>query len=1043
MREKPKLPHGLFKGLLTLALASSPSIYAQDDTDEDEIYELSPFTVDASDDEGYQTTNTLSGTRLNTENRYVGASVTEVTQQLLEDLAVDNFEDVLNYVPNSAPAESGGLTADPTGNEQIFGVRYRVRGFLLTGFSRDFFKTRVAPDSYNTERMSFSRGPNSVLFGIAEPGGVTNAVSSRAAWENSNSIGMRFDTWDSTRYDANFNRVLLEDKLALRVATVYDDHRNHRNPWHNKSERYYGAVTFKPFENTTLRAHHEWGDAERLNVRSWAPSDGITPWIAAGSQPIPDDVLNMTYPYFLSNPDVFRNRLNEVMAERGMREVPQGRSVLNGNPWAVMATGDVDESYTYQGWYTLGTGQNNVPGFFQETNGGISFTDDSVLPMTSNVLANGNKNTQEFSNTTVTFEQKFTENLFLEVAFNRQDTDNTPDFSMGSRDHVYLDILPTLHTVDPANPLSWWTIGSGTEANPNVGKYYTFNDTPVIFDHNYDDETVRAMLSYELDLRDRFDGKLGTILGHHNFAVMYEENDVGFVDRQFWLKNAMTSPETTDLSHGSGWIAIKNYIDIENGQYKVPEFASMYPRVWEENASDLPEANTTFVAPFWLGRFGTNTFSETTTEMFAMQNFFWDKKIVTTFGWREDDLDSWSVGANFDPATGLSTNVKRIDPRTGNAVSAGGSTNSKGIVITPIPWLGVFYNESSNFNPASAEKVDIFGNGIGNETGEGKDYGFKFHLMDGKLTGSLAWFETNFLNQATGGPRVGPVAPFDPPRATTRWALEQYYAALTPDDLAAWTSERQAAGLGAPEDFEFWRQHGQFNWDVYQATQDFSSEGWELSLTANPTPNWRMTFNLSKQENVSSNVAPEMRKWAVHIRDLIEDDYPEFLPFLTDTVGADGNRNTIAEQLDLFDRHIVEIASLEGFSDQRQPELSANFVTGYDFQEGPFKKFSVGGSYRWRDRAVVGYTYADDGSGALDATNPYWNDDTHWVGLFVKYRTTISDGVDMQLQLNVDNAFDSDSLNPLLSRQVNGQRFDSRWILPEGRSFALSAKFDF
>jgi hypothetical protein len=118
-------------------------------------------------------------------------------------------------------------------------------------------------------------------------------------------------------------------------------------------------------------------------------------------------------------------------------------------------------------------------------------------------------------------------------------------------------------------------------------------------------------------------------------------------------------------------------------------------------------------------------------------------------------------------------------------------------------------------------------------------------------------------------------------------------------------------------------------------------------------------------------------------------------------------------------------------------------VTAYDFQEGPLKNFTIGGSYRWRDRAVVGYTYADDGSGALDATNPYWNDDTHWFGVFFKYKKVIFNGVTMRLQLNIDNVFDSDSLNPLLSREVNGQRFDSRWIVREGRSFALSANFDF
>ena len=66
MNENKKTIGSLFKGLLSLALASSPSLYAQD---EDEVFELSPFTVDANSDDGYRATQTLSGTRLKSERR--------------------------------------------------------------------------------------------------------------------------------------------------------------------------------------------------------------------------------------------------------------------------------------------------------------------------------------------------------------------------------------------------------------------------------------------------------------------------------------------------------------------------------------------------------------------------------------------------------------------------------------------------------------------------------------------------------------------------------------------------------------------------------------------------------------------------------------------------------------------------------------------------------------------------------------------------------------------------------------------------------------
>jgi outer membrane receptor for ferric coprogen and ferric-rhodotorulic acid len=1017
--------------LAGVMLAGVPLAVAQDDEEDEQVFELSPFVVDVSGDYGYTANNTLSGTRLNTENRYVGASVTVITHQLLEDLAIDDFEDVLDYVPNSAPAESGGLASDITGNEQIFGVRYRVRGFLLTGFSRDFFTTRVAPDSYNTDRMTFSRGPNSVLFGIAEPGGVTNAVSARAQFANRNQVGVRFDTWDSARYHGSFNREVIDDMLAVRVAHMYNDHRSHRKPWHNKSERTYGALTFKPFKNTTFRAHYETGDAERLNVRSWAPGDAITLWLAAGSRDIPND------------PDdpILGDRLNPLE-----RSTPAQRQILledyglqESRPqatWPVLTSGFVDQSMFYSHGREFRTAQNRVPGIGSNSNTERSFTDDSIIPLTANVLGSGNKNKQEFSNSSLFLEQKITDNLFIELAYNRQDTDNQPDFSTGARDSVYLDIMPTLRLINPENPRAIATGEDSIVPNPNYGKYYTFNDTPTTFDEIYDDETVRAMVSYELDLRDRFDGRLGTFLGRHNLAAMYETYDAGYMHLYYHFRNAMRRP---DLKPGQGlWISLQNYIDPVSGQFDSLDIAHMAPRVWLENMEDLPEGNPSGVAPFWYGIVGRRTWTETTSEMFAMQNFFWDNKIVTTFGWRSDDVDSWAIinnPSNRDPDTFLVSNPSLVHPKSvvDEPASTGGNTNSRGIVITPIPWLGFFYNESSNFRPSNADAVDIFGNPIGNEEGEGKDYGLKFHLMDGKLTGSFAFFETSFLNQVTVGPRQGPVAPFDQPRSQSKNAINEYYEDLAEADPTNADLYAQQAAV--------YDEYGYFN-TFYKATQDFSSEGWELSLTANPTRNWRVTFNLSKQENVSTNVAPKMQEWAKHIRTVLTD--PVLLDLETNALKPDGvTYYTVADNLDRSDQRIVEIASLEGFADQRQPEMSANLVTAYDFKDGPLKGFTFGGSVRWRDQAAVGYQLKDDGSGALDATRPYWNESTEWVGVFVTYRRKLPHDINMRLQLNIDNLFDDERGNPILSRDVNGQRMDSRLTLPEGRSFALTATFDF
>ena len=62
----------------------------------EETLVLSPFTVIA-EDKGYQAFNTLAGTRINSKLEDLGASITVVTKQQLEDTAVLDINDLFRY----------------------------------------------------------------------------------------------------------------------------------------------------------------------------------------------------------------------------------------------------------------------------------------------------------------------------------------------------------------------------------------------------------------------------------------------------------------------------------------------------------------------------------------------------------------------------------------------------------------------------------------------------------------------------------------------------------------------------------------------------------------------------------------------------------------------------------------------------------------------------------------------------------------------------------------------------------------------------------
>ena len=91
----------------------------KEDENEEEIYQLSPFTVEASADVGYRATSTLAGTRINTNLADIGSAISIVTAEFLSDLGatVGGAQDINlmrhlvaeGYIPPAAAFTPEGL----------------------------------------------------------------------------------------------------------------------------------------------------------------------------------------------------------------------------------------------------------------------------------------------------------------------------------------------------------------------------------------------------------------------------------------------------------------------------------------------------------------------------------------------------------------------------------------------------------------------------------------------------------------------------------------------------------------------------------------------------------------------------------------------------------------------------------------------------------------------------------------------------------------------------------------------------------------------
>ena len=74
----------------------------------EEAVVLSPFTVNSEKDTGYQATNTLAGTRLNTPIKDLGASISVYNKNFLDDIGATSANDLLIYATGMEAAGPGG-----------------------------------------------------------------------------------------------------------------------------------------------------------------------------------------------------------------------------------------------------------------------------------------------------------------------------------------------------------------------------------------------------------------------------------------------------------------------------------------------------------------------------------------------------------------------------------------------------------------------------------------------------------------------------------------------------------------------------------------------------------------------------------------------------------------------------------------------------------------------------------------------------------------------------------------------------------------------
>ncbi len=975
---------------------TSPVLMAQSDNEEsqdlpeEDVYTLSPFEISTAETSGYLATSTLAGSRINTDLKNIAASISIVTEDLIEDIGAVDLNDILVYMANTESTQnftSAGERGTADNNADNPQAQNRVRGLGSADLTRDYFRSigeSVGIDAYNIERVTINRGPNSILYGLGNPSGVVNYRTKGAyIGNNAYEVSARYGSHDDVRGSFDINYQVVEDKLAVRLLGMASDRGFKQQPSHFRDNRISTAVIYKPFEGATFKLSYELVSQNQNHPNTITPIDHVTEYIRQGR---PE--WNAATDDYSARPDY----LSSVQAER------------------TVAVHDYDGNADY---YFMGDAGNQRFTTVNQQNHDavdiftwIGFSDNKVADFHSlNMNPNGRE--MEYDGLLLTYDQKITDDLYANVGYY---TEKLDDLNYYFTRGFEIRVDNNTHLPDG-------------RVNPHHGETYipqwSLDNRNVIDETN---DMLRGTITYELDFETKFADSWLKWIGRHNFTALAESQETERDSKAFneIRENHAFYLDASNRADHETWQSTRLlYLGgtADTPVRHAPKFPELGPKgvphsyynpdtgVWETDTYDAQ----------WALKRHDIVGEKIESTGFIWQSYFWDGRIVGTAGWRKDKNTARQGTYNSIGDDGMvidGNDTTEADPIEGD-------TSTLGIVVHPLSWLSVHYNESENFTPAASD-VNMLGESVGPPSGMGEDYGFSLSLMDGKFNARVNWYKVEQVNSRL---------PWGASMFLAQWELlvidEQMFPTLSA--MAGVPYERQtplSVGDGR-----------------IVTTADVVSEGMEIEIAYNPTENLRIMANIAQQDAVRSGIAKSVTRflekampyWQSHPMWDTEE-------YSHNVWGVEGN------VLDWFNAYpagrTLTYNADEGASNPQLREWRTNVIANYTFTDGRLSGWNFGGAVRYQSEAAIGFPTINNEEGlivGLDLENAYTDDATLdldlWVGM---QRMIMDDKIKMNVQLNVRNVTRSEGFQAI---NANSDGTPSGFRIEFGPTWTLQSTF--
>lgn len=247
---------------------------------------LSPFVVQAGTDHTYGAATAYTATRIGVPILETPLNVQVVTRDLIEDQGARSLLQALRYTSGL----SGDTLSFDAGNQNSSGSGSTIRGFIPTLILQNGFRRTGTMTVENVERIEIVKGPASVFFGQAAPGGLINVITRKPSQTRAAGLDYTHGSYDYHKVRANFTGPLAGRKdMEYRLAASYQDSEDWRDYTYTKQTVVSPSLRWRPAADLMLSLDYEFVESER-NFVPYSPF-GSPEFLADWATP-PTAVLN-------------------------------------------------------------------------------------------------------------------------------------------------------------------------------------------------------------------------------------------------------------------------------------------------------------------------------------------------------------------------------------------------------------------------------------------------------------------------------------------------------------------------------------------------------------------------------------------------------------------------------------------------------------------------------------------------------------------------------------------------------------------------------